>query len=544
MSTQAQTIPVGSTMEDYYRRQQLIDNKDSLTSFTARPFFPVASSKNVFYPDSTEKGYNKFSPGNVWKEDGFSFMLLPVSVQTQFNRNSPYGWNDGAMVPAKGLQTLLSAGFYAKYSILSIQIRPEFVSAANQDFTDMNKNSYSTFVARYYDVYNNIDLPTRFGTGAYSKVYAGQSSIRLNYKSLSFGLSTENLWWGPGIRNSLLMSNSAPGFAHFTLNTTKPIETSIGSFEGQFIAGRLNNANINPLTPGWDYFSNPLYLPKPSDWRYLSGFVVTWQPKWVRGLFLGMTRSAQSYSNDLHSLGSYLPFFSPFKKVTADEPINKRDTRGSMFARWVWPEEHAEVYFEYGINNNTNTFRNSLLEPQDGRAYVFGLRKLLPFNASRHENIMISIEATQLGGTTNNKILGLSEWYTNQYIRQGYTNDGQLLGAGIGPGANSQTLDISWVKGLKHIGIQLERYLHNDDFYYYAFVDTQDWRRHWVDMSGGLTGEWNVRNFIFNAKFLAIHSLNYQWYLDRSKEVAGGPYYVGGQNAFNLQLQAGVTYRF
>jgi hypothetical protein len=545
LTVEAQSVPVGSTgLDDYYRREQLLGKTDSSASFMARPLFP-SNNKNIFYPDASGKGYNKRDGATSWQDkSGFNGYLLPLTVQSQYTSDHGYGWNDGAMIPAKGLETMFSAGIYAQYGMLTIQLRPEFVTAANKNFDNLNVNQNSTLDARYYDVYNNIDLPVQFGTGTYTKVYWGQSSIRLNYKSLSLGVSTENLWWGPGIRNSLLMSNTAPGFKHFTFNTTRPIQTPIGSFEGQFIIGQLENSGYAPLTPGRTYFNNPLSVAKPTDWRYLSGFVLSWQPKWVPGLFLGMTRSAQSYSKDLGSLGSYLPFFSPFKSVSADAAINQRDTRSSLFTRWVWPEEQAEIYFEYGIDNNTNTVRNSLLQPNDGRAYIFGMRKMLPFNARGDEHIMISIEATQLAETSYNKVLGLSSWYVNPYIRQGYTNLGQELGAGIGPGANLQTLDVSWVKGLKRIGLQLERYLHNDDYYYYAFNDTGDWRRHWVDLSAGLTGEWDYGNFIFNAKLMEIYSLNYQWYLDSSLERVGAPYYVPGATKFNFQAQAGVTYRF
>ena len=123
-------------------------------------------------------------------------------------RDSPYGWNDGAMIPSKGFQALMSIGIFAQYGPLTIQLKPEFVAAENAEFETFDKNHYDVIFARYYDIYNNTDLPVRFGSHGYGKVYWGQSSIRLNYKSLSAGLSTENLWWGPGIRNSLLMSNT------------------------------------------------------------------------------------------------------------------------------------------------------------------------------------------------------------------------------------------------------------------------------------------------------------------------------------------------
>ncbi|MFD2145299.1 capsule assembly Wzi family protein [Mucilaginibacter antarcticus] len=185
----------------------------------------------------------------------------------------------------------------------------------------------------------------------------GQSSLRLNHKAFSVGISTENLWWGPGIRNSLVMSNNAPGFTHLTLNTRRPVKTPIGSFEGQIVGGQLMNSGFAPLTPDGTYFGTNLYVPKPNDWRYLTGLSVSWQPKWVPGLFLGLTQSKQMYGKDLTSIGNYLPFYSSVKAVGGpDDPINTADRRTSFFMRWLWTQEHAEIYFEWGETIPTLTY--------------------------------------------------------------------------------------------------------------------------------------------------------------------------------------------
>jgi len=541
-----QSLPVGSVaLEDYYRRAQLAGKLDSTVSFTVRPIIPKAAFgiKEMDYPDSTESRYNLLNADRSgFSKDGkFRWQLLPMGVLLQNNSHHPYGWNDGAMIPAKGLQMLLTAGIYAEYGPLTIQFKPELVMAANRSFDTFDKNHYDVITARYYDFYNNIDLPARFGADGITKAYWGQSSIRLNYKALSFGLSTENLWWGPGMRNSLLMSNTAPGFKHLTLNTRKPIESPIGSFEGQIIAGRLEASGFGVLVPEREYFNQPLYVSKPKEWRYLSGLVLTWQPKWVPGLFLGLTRSAQQYSNGLKSLGSYLPFFSSKDQAAATEAINKRDQRNSYFMRWLWTEEKAEVYFEFGRNNYSGNLNDLALEPNVSRAYIFGIRKLFPFGSRKDENLMLSAEVTQMQETEISKVLNLESWYTSKNVRHGYTNRGEVLGAGIGPGANHQSLEVSWVKGLKRLGLQIERLVHNNDFYYYAYVDSQDWRRHWTDLSLGLNGEWNYKNFIFNGKVQGIQSLNYQWYLP---DVPNQPYMTPGKDVFNLQIQMGVTYRF
>ena len=66
------------------------------------------------------------------------------------------------------------------------------------------------------------------------------------------GFSNENIWWGPSIRNSIMMSNHATGFKHLTFNTSSPIDTKIGSFEWQVISGRLESSTYTP--PGTDKF--------------------------------------------------------------------------------------------------------------------------------------------------------------------------------------------------------------------------------------------------------------------------------------------------
>lgn len=539
----AQSLPVGTPiLEEYYRRNQLMGGFDPSVSFTIRPLYSFGK-KNVYYPDSADIG-EKF--GNIessWRtENGKgNAQFLPANMQVQLNSHHPYGWNDGAMIPAKGFQTLISAGVYAEYGPVSLQFIPELVFATNPSFETFDKDHYDVIAARYYDFYNNIDLPARFGKAAYGKAFLGQSSIRLNLKGLSTGLSTENLWWGPGRRNSLLMSNNAPGFLHATLNTIKPIKSPIGSFEGQIIGGRLLGSGQGVLEPEREYFDNPLFVPKPQGSRYISGYALTWQPKWVEGLFLGITKSSQIYRSDMHKFSDLLPFYSSSKQVTADQGLSIRDLRNSYFMRWLWVEEQAEFYFEFGRNNNNSDSRELLLTPDRSRAYILGLRKIFPFNQSKGESFIVNVEIAQMQETFIEDVRNTNSWYVNHYIRHGYTHRGQVLGAGIGPGGNMQSLDVSWFKGLKRLGFQIERYVHNNDFYYYAFEDSRDYRRHWTDLSFAARGEWNYHNLLFNAKIQGIKSLNYQWFL---LQKPGEPYMTNGRDAFNLQVQAGITYRF
>lgn len=544
----SQSLPVGTpAIEEFYRRTQLEGKWDSQVSFTIRPLISDSSFNAIgfMYPDSTSKKYDLLNFGKTqWasKNQQLYATLLPFNYQVQYNSAFPYGWNDGLMIPAKGFQHFLSAGVYVRYKFLSVQLKPELVHSSNPEFEAFTEAHYDVIAARYHDFYNFIDLPQRFGENDYSKITWGQSSLRINFDPISFGISNENLWWGPGTRNSLLMSNSAPGFKHLTLNTTRPVKTPIGSFESQLVAGKLEGSKFPPMLPARSYLFDSLYVPKPDDWRYFSGLAFTWQPKWVPGLFLGFSRSFQVYSQDLgRKLGDYLPIFTPLQKVKADEGINKRDQYSSLFMRWLWPEERAELYFEYGHSSPSGNLRDLSLEPENDRAYIFGLRKQYPFFSRKDEIIQFNFELTQLQQSTVKSVLDARAWYINKYVRHGYTHQGQTLGAGIGPGGNSQTLDISWHKGLKSIGLQMERYVHNNDFYYYAYVDSQDWRRHWVDISLGLNANWNYKNLLINATVKHTSAINYQWYL---LQLDPNQYFTNGLDKFNMQAQVGFMYRF
>ncbi len=543
----AQSLSVGTpALEDYYRRAQLLGKIDSSLSFTSRPFFPRETLKltDIFDPENTlpKTRWNKWDGKMQFANGKGSIELLPVTLQVKYSRPVPISMNDGMMIPAKGFQPLISAGVYAKLGPLSIQLQPEFLYAQNLPYAgfpeEHTKNSWAT----YYSIYNYIDLPEQFGTGSYKKASWGQSSIRLTFGPISFGLSNENLWWGPGMRNSLLMTNSAPGFKHLTLNTVRPIRTPIGSFEAQLVSGRLENSGYPPPIYQRDSLGYKWMIQKRNDWRYFNGIVLSYQPKWVPGLFLGATRSFTVYHGDMDNrLSSWLPVIVPMTEKNTDMTTENigRDQLASLFIRWIWPKENAELYFEYGREDRAANMRDVLVDLEHTRAYIFGLRRLIPLKKP-DQFISVNAEVTHLEANNHRRVGGSSSWYIHYTIFHGYTNEGQLLGAGIGPGSNLQTLNISWNHGMKVIGLQFERYVHNKDFMYLAWLDT---RYNWVDYIGSLVGEWNYKNLIFTAKIDGVISYSYEFFYD---PIPANPptFWDPAKNVYSIQALLGVMYRF
>src|SRR5690606_36674566 len=117
---------------------------------------------------------------------------------------------------------------------------------------------------------------------------------------------------------------------------------------------------------------------------------------------------------------------------------------------------------------------------------------------------------------------------------------GKLLGAGIGPGSNLQTVQASWVKELKQLGLQVQRYVHDED---YAVTYIKDFRNNWVDASVAAYGSWDYKQFIFNAHLEYIHAYNYQSTFNPAADSSDNWGYEP-QDKNNLHVKQGVMYRF
>lgn len=523
---QSQTLAVGDdVLEEYYRNAQLTGKLDSALSFSIRPLYPanLKTQINTYDPANTlsESNWIKFAGNRSTKSSAFKFQILPISWQQQYNSKSPVGWNDGSMIPARGYQTMISAGFFAKAGPLTIQLRPEYVYAENSDFEAI-------------DLYGGVftDLTAKFGTSVYEKLDWGQSSIRLNVGPMSVGLSNENLWFGPGIRNSLLMSNNARGFKHLTLNTIRPIRTPIGSFEMQMIGAKLE---------GSEYVVQP---PEKAKWRYLSTFAMSYQPRFLPGIFFGLTRSFQNYNTQVKTFADYVPLFTPFQKVNDPNNVtgfDDKDQLASLFARWLFTKAHAEVYVEYGVNDHAYNLRDFNNAPEHSRTYLFGFSKMSLFKGRKDQFIRTSLEITQLSQSIDRMVRDAGSWYFHYFVVQGYTHKGEVLGAGIGPGGNLQTLNVKWIHGLKQLGVQLERYVHNDDYYVNRIGDYKGYSRKWVDLSVALQARWDYKNLLISAQTQFINSLNYQW---KMKNYDPSTFYIPENDVFNFHGKLGISYRF
>ena len=548
----SQTINLNeSYLTDYLRTSQLLGEFKSDISFTLKL---LDIGKNGLEVNKEIFDIEKYAPTvlSFLKGKG-KIKILPIDYNIEFNSHHPYNRNNGSMIPNRGYQHIISSGFFAEIGPLSIQLKPEYLFSENKDFEGFGEGPnghYPVIWAKRYKLWNKIDMPERFGEKNISKALIGQSSIRLNFKGLSLGVSNENIWWGPSIRNSIMMSNHARGFKHITFNTTKPLKTKIGNFEWQLISGRLESSGFTPPNTDYEYAGTKLYVPKinqrgeTDDWRYLQGYSITYSPKWISGLSLGFIRWVQMYGS-LVSGGypwmkgkpTWFPAFGNlFRKNDLYEDYEAQTNQAAgVFLRWLWKDSKAEIYVDYNHNDSKQNIRDLMLDSDHSRAVTVGLQKVFKINDN---DFLFSWEWTQMEQTASRLLRDASSWYMHGWTYDGYTNEGEVLGASIGPGSNSHYFALNRIRDKEKLGIAFEIIDQDNDFYHEAFASARDPRRYWKDFNLHLKFSKKYKQFWLSSNIMYSRSLNYQWDL----EDTATPYHHPGNDVNNFHATIKIAY--
>ena len=504
-TSKAQYVGAEIIWQDQQRLQQLLDTSDQ-------------DKTSYFIRHASADVLRKFNRTNYPKP---TLQLSLVNYTLHKNDKLTLSDNDGSMIPALGMQQRITLGARMQYKNWFLQLQPEYITAENtQPETFSGDPNNGNYWSRYYlYTINKVDALTRFGKTQYQRWLPGQSRLSYQYKQISAGISTENLWWGPGIRNSLVLTNQAPGFLHFTVNSTKPILTKWGNIEFQAIWGWLNKT---PFLSEEDSIMRNIWaggiLGKPDTVnRGILGYQFVFNPKWTPNLYIGFSGVSYFFTQEVEAKAS--------PDLLLPHEVKAGPARlGAISLRYVMPKERAELYMEYGRANRWaapwNIFGDTI-----PTGYMAGFRKLIPLKLGKKASyLLLHAEITQLQLPDARLVFNpqnplsipkTNSWYTHAYVTQGYTNEGQVIGAGIGPGSNSQSLFLSWIQGKKRIGLQVERVANNNDFAIYSnftgLIGSGTADRYWVNMQYGINAQWDIGPWLISGFYQYTHALNYRW---------------------------------
>jgi hypothetical protein len=503
------------SLENDLRVLQLTNDIKLDHSFTIRPIsFSKSFTPDSFFKkiDTGSKTYLSEIKHTYLKGKG-KISLLPFRNITKFASDHPYGWSDGVLMPSRGLQTVFSTGFFLQFGPIVAQISPEILYSQNKEYALDNRWGYRR------------PIPNQ------TKLFFGQSKLAIEAGPVSFGISSENIWWGPGQFSSIMMSNNAPGFLHASFKTIRPVKTPIGNFEWQLIGGRLLANDTLPedvydLRSYKDIWGN---VQVSGDYsKYINALALSYTPSFFKDITIGLNRSFIAGVGDLYKelskkIGfqkTYLPIFDGLFKEKRfsfedDLPWNQL---ASLYTRLRFRKIHAELYGEYGRNDHAFNMRDLVANPDHSVAFLIGFKKVMQLKQNRL--LDFSVEYTQMSESVSTLVRYAGSWYAHSDLGV-MSNYGEVLGSGIGYGADALTVAATIKKGFDQFGIKLEKVKR---------IPTLGGENLWTDFSLGLSFRKRYKKILLDGQITGIRSNNFIWNnsLDR----------------FNVVAMTGVSYFF
>lgn len=408
------------------------------------------------------------APAGPRRRAQFTTSILKPAIATVINSDIPFSLNDGALWAGRGLNFRGTAGLQGWYGRVHVVLAPELDFSANAKFErsrfgdrfltpQVPPERYSDgYADPWYARPYSADVPWRFGKDPVLHIRPGQTGVWYNTGPVAFGATAESMWWGPGIRNAIVMSDNAAGVPRLELRTARPWRTRVGSFEAHWFVGALSESRFFDST-------------QANDVRSLAAAAVTWRPSFQPTLTLGVTRAVYATASGFSDVPfRWLDVFAktghPAERAPSDSSLypGGRDQLISLFGRWIFPADGFEVYTEWVRQELPKSLHDLIIAPSHSHGYTIGLqyRKPAPLTAA---TLRVQAEVTTLeqSPTFTNRPVGV--FYTSRRVIQGYTEGGQPIGAAIGPGASTQWLAVDRVGPNSSFGVTLSRVRWNED---------------------------------------------------------------------------------
>lgn len=529
----AQTLPIGDPVTQYLRLMSSRGQLESNVSWQIQPieYDWLQMDTTVFLNNPWA---SKLDPLLSPKEASSDLRLqfyTPILFQS-VNSRLPAGMNDGAKWQGKGYNMTFSNGIYFRYKFLEASLRPEFGYTQNADYAISpipSRFGLNSKRSTYAQRFNNLDMPYRFGDEGYSWSDWGNSYIKVNAGPIAVGVSNEHHWIGSATQNPIMMSNNGPGFQHAYLQSSRPIQTLIGSFESMLYWGALEES---------DYYDSKPRTGK----RFAYGLSFNYSPSYLPGIHLGFNRTYyEQWPIDGLSFGDIRKLVEPFYKeklATEDNPSgdDKTDQFLSIMLRWVSPNAGIEVYGEFARNDHAGDKRDFILEIEHATAYTLGALKTFDLNSNRM--LTFNFETTKLGCPKTGQYRACPYIYSHHIdgARQGFTQKGQILGAAIGSGANSSYLEGKIYDTWGSFGLFLRRTAIQNQVIYQYFNRLNNYNGGSFNSEQLQNNEYQIG--ILGTLFRKKYEIDFQAF--RAKEI--NRYFVYGNDHANYHF--GVTFRY
>lgn len=356
------------------------------------------------------------------------------------NSGFPWGDGDGAMWQGRGATAAAGGAATLRWGRLTVVAAPVVFSAQNVSFPLLETpQSRATPYAEPLFL-GAVDRPQRMGPRAYSRVDAGESTIRVQGLGIVSGISTASQGWGPGEGFPAILGPNAGGFPHVFLGTSgRGIRVPLlGRMSGRYMLGTLAQSAWSPVKGSAAFVDKT----ESGTRRIAVGLSISLMPAALPNLELGVTRFYHSpYEEGSGKWDAWSkPIEGVLKKDFRDRGTGPGDVGGgldnqlaSFFARWSFPSRGVEATFEYLRDDYSWDSRDLAQEPENNGAIMASVRAVTERTATRLSVLTFEFFSGDVSPIAQARTQNFL--YANTIMRQGHTQRGQLLGTPIGVGS-------------------------------------------------------------------------------------------------------------
>ncbi len=347
--------------------------------------------------------------------------ILRPSVGARWNSTRPDAASEGGVWFGRGVTIDGSAGVRFTAGVLDVQVAPMMFWAQNAGFTLAPNGLSGEGAFRDARFPEEIDAPQRFGTSGYGRVDAGNSRIAIETRIAAAGFSTAPMSWGPARDEPLVVGPNGGGFAHLFVGSGEPWPVYVGKVHWKVLAGRLEQSEWSPEEVG-------------DRSRFASATVVTFEPRGVRGLELGVVRF--QHRPWYPGVATFSNAMRPFTGILSDPGrfVNTGGENGyaSLFFRWAVAPAGFELYGEYGREDYAGNTRWLLQKPDDLGNLLLGFQKAWRSSPSAIGVLRAELVNAELSSNERGQrgfSIPIPPYLHSGTVRQGHTVNGLFLGS-------------------------------------------------------------------------------------------------------------------
>jgi len=354
--------------------------------------FCLAQSQNIIFSNPYKLLFDydtlsslTFRPIINQPSKGFS---IKSNIQYSYS-TSPNFDNVGNKFSLKGNNYYYGMKFEYIGKNMLLFVEPYTITKENKTFKQGGRGGRYTYT-------NEV---SNYSVRPYRDFGFRESLLFLHYNYVGLGISNMNHWLGPGIHNTLTMTNNTKGFKHYFIGTLKEkkVTKNIG-FESRYIFSKINDR------AGGVYLTNlALSLTVHGNVLYRFGII----RDFLSGGVLTDDNEAIKESDAMALVWG--PLFADSKKnidYTSDWGFEPWDQIIAGFMEIIL-DKNTHLYLEIGTGDHRKNFTDLLAHWDHNLAYVIGFRKYL--SSKRY---LFGSEYTSLTGNSNTrKFRGSGPWY-------------------------------------------------------------------------------------------------------------------------------------